>query len=749
MGAPALLDVDWDDVTRLERGEHSDPHGLLGWHDAGGRAVVRAWRPGAVALRVLTGGSAVEMTPIGAGGLFAADIGDSGDGAGAGNGVGNGAGGGAAYRLQADYAGGPEGHVTLTFDDPYRFWPTVSDFDLHLFGAGRHHELWRALGAHHRTHKGVDGVSFAVWAPNARAVRLAGDWNFWDGYALPMRALGSSGVWELFVPGLPVGSRYKFEVLTRQGWRLHKADPLARATEMPPASASVVEQSTYLWGDAGWLAGRAGADWLQRPVSIYEVHLGSWRRLPEDGNRPLTYRELADELPAYVEAMGFTHVELLPVSEHPFGGSWGYQVSAYFASTARYGSPDDFRALVDAFHQRGIGVVVDWVPGHFPRDEWALVHFDGTALYEHDDPRRAAHPEWGTLEFNFGRHEVRSFLISSARYWLDELHVDGLRVDAVASMLYLDYGRQEGEWVGNEFGGREDTDAVSFLQELNEVVHAAHPGVMMVAEESTSWPAVSRPAYLGGLGFGFKWNMGWMHDTLEYFAKDPIYRRYHQQDLTFGLLYAFFENFILPLSHDEVVHGKGSLLDKMPGDRWQKAANLRALLAWMWAHPGKQLLFMGGEFGQSAEWHHDRSLDWHLLQYPEHHGVSELVKALNTAYRAEPALWERDFAGEGFRWIDLGDVDGNVLSFLRFSADGDRVLACVANLAPVVRSAYRVGLPRPGGWREVLNTDAACFAGSGAGNAGWVEAEAVGWHGEAWSAELTLPPLGVLWLVPG
>jgi 1,4-alpha-glucan branching enzyme len=588
-----------------------------------------------------------------------------------------------------------------------------------------------------------------VWAPNARAVRVAGEWNFWDGYALPMRSLGSSGVWELFVPGLPVGSRYKFEVLTRQGWRLHKADPLARATERPPASASVVEESSHVWGDAGWLAARAATDWLSRPMSVYEVHLGSWRRRPGEGNRPLTYRELADELPAYVEAMGFTHVELLPVSEHPFGGSWGYQVSAYFAPTARHGSPDDFRALVDAFHRRGIGVIVDWVPGHFPRDEWALVHFDGTALYEHSDPRRAAHPDWGTLEFNLGRREVRSFLISSARYWLDELHVDGLRVDAVASMLYLDYGRREGEWVPNEFGGREDTDAVSFIQELNEVVHAAHPGVMMVAEESTSWPAVSRPTYLGGLGFGFKWNMGWMHDTLEYFTKDPIYRRYHQGEITFGLLYAFFENFILPLSHDEVVHGKGSLLDKMPGDRWQKAANLRALLAWMWAHPGKQLLFMGGEFGQSAEWHHDRSLDWHLLQYPEHHGVSELVKALNTAYRAEPALWERDFSGEGFSWIDLGDVDGNVLSFLRFSADGQRVLACVANLAPVVRAGYRVGLPRPGGWREVLNTDAACFAGSGAGNGGWVSADAVPWHGQGWSAELTLPPLGVLWLVPG
>ena len=732
MGASVALDVGLEDLARLERGEHGDPHRVLGCHQVDGVTVVRAWRPGATAMRVLTGGASVEMDRLSDGGLFAAELGGSGNGDG--------------YRLQADFHGGPGGDVTLTFDDPYRFWPTVGAFDLHLFSEGRHYELWRALGSHHRTHQGVEGTAFAVWAPNARAVRLAGEWNFWDGYALPMRSLGSAGVWELFVPGLPAGSRYKYEVLTAQGWRLHKADPLARATELPPASASVVEESDYDWCDDAWLTRRDSTDWLRSPVSIYEVHLGSWRRRPEDGDRSLTYRELADELPPYVEAMGFTHVELLPVSEHPFGGSWGYQVSAYFAPTARFGSPDDFRALVDAFHARGIGVIVDWVPGHFPRDEWALAHFDGTALYEHDDPKRAAHPDWGTLEFNLGRHEVRSFLISSARYWLDELHVDGLRVDAVASMLYLDYGRQEGEWVPNEFGGREDTAAVSFLRQLNEVIHAAHPGVMMVAEESTSWPAVSRPTYLGGLGFGFKWNMGWMHDTLEYFTKDPLYRRFHQQELTFGLLYAFFENFILPLSHDEVVHGKGSLLDKMPGDRWQKAANLRALYAWMWAHPGKQLLFMGGEIAQSAEWHHDRSLDWHLLQYPEHHGVSELVKALNTTYRAEPALWEQDFTGDGFRWIDLSDVDGNVLSFLRFSAEGGRVLACVANLAPVPRPGYRIGLPRQGRWREVLNTDAACFAGSNTGNAGGVDAEPAPWHGQDCSAELTLPPLGVLWL---
>ena len=722
------------DVERLVRGEHPDPHQVLGVHKSDGRVVVRALRPDAVAMRVLLDdGRVVDMRRRHEGGVFEADIPDpSAD----------------SYRLEAQYAGG----ASHRFDDPYRFWPTVGELDLHLVGEGRHHDLWKLLGAHVRNHQGVDGVSFAVWAPNARSVRVVGDWNLWDGRIHPMRVLGPSGVWELFVPGAEEGARYKFELLTQEGHLLLKADPMAFATEVPPGTASVVAESRHEWSaaDGSWLAERERTDWIGRPVSIYELHLESWRRKPEDGNRPLTYREMAEELPAYVRDLGFTHVEFLPVAEHPFGGSWGYQVSSYYAPTARFGSPDDFRVLVDALHGAGVGVIVDWVPAHFPRDAWALARFDGTALYEHEDPRKGAHPDWGTLVFNFGRNEVRNFLVSNALYWIEEFHIDGLRVDAVASMLYLDYSRAEGEWVPNEFGGRENLEAVAFLKETNEVVYGRHPGVMTIAEESTAWPAVSRPTYLGGLGFGFKWNMGWMHDTLEYFSKEPVYRRYHHNELTFGLLYAFTENFILPLSHDEVVHGKGSLLNKMPGDRWQRAANLRSLYAWMWAHPGKQLLFMGGELAQSAEWNHNVSLDWHLLQYPEHSGVQSLVRELNSLYTSLPALYERDFTADGFRWIDASDVDSNVLSFLRL-AGGDAAgspLVCVANLSPVVRHDYRIGLPRGGAWREVLNTDSARFGGSDTGNGGQVWASDEPWHGLAASALLTLPPLAVLWLTP-
>ena len=632
--------------------------------------------------------------------------------------------------------------------DPAEFPPTLGELDLYLLGEGRHRDMWRVLGAHVREHQGVHGVSFAVWAPNARAVRVVGDFNGWDGRVHPMRSLGSSGVWELFVPGVEPGARYKYELETANGHLTLKADPVAFAAEEPPGTASVVCQSSYRWADEAWLARRDSTDRLHEPMSVYEVHLGSWRRVPEDDNRSLTYRELAEQLPEYVADLGFTHVELMPVAEHPFGGSWGYQVSSYFAPTSRFGSPDDFRALVDALHRRGIGVIVDWVPAHFPRDEWALARFDGTALYEHDDPRKGAHPDWGTLVFNFGRNEVRNFLIANALYWVEEFHIDGLRVDAVASMLYLDYSRKEGEWIPNQFGGRENLEAVTFLKEMNEEVYGRHSGVITIAEESTAWPAVSRPTFLGGLGFGFKWNMGWMHDSLEYFAKDPIHRRYHHNDLTFGLLYAFTENFVLPLSHDEVVHGKGSLLNKMPGDRWQQRANLRSLYAWMWAHPGKQLLFMGGELAQDREWSHDRSLDWHLLDTPEHRGVQELVRCLNRTYAGEPALWERDFTPDGFRWIDASDVENNVLSFLRTSADGSSVLACVANLSPVPRYGYRIGLPRGGDWREVVNTDALEFGGSGVGNDGRVWANDAAWHGLPYSTEMTLPPLAVVWLVP-
>ena len=632
---------------------------------------------------------------------------------------------------------------------PHEFAPTIGELDLYLVGEGRHEELWRVMGAHVRAHEGVAGTSFAVWAPNARQVSVVGDFNGWDGRAHPLRRLGSSGIWEVFVPGAGSGAHYKYEVVTAQGHLVLKADPFAFAMEPPPGTASIVFDSAHIWDDAAWLERRAATDPTNRPLSVYECHLGSWRRVPEEGNRPLTYRELAQQLPDYLAELGFTHVELLPVAEHPFTGSWGYQVSAYFAPTARHGSPDDFRALVDALHCRGIGVIVDWVPAHFPKDDWALARFDGTALYEHVDPRKGEHPDWGTLVFNFGRHEVRNFLLANALYWLEELHVDGLRVDAVASMLYLDYSRAEGEWVPNRYGGRENLEAVDFLKEVNAVVYARCPGVMTIAEESTAWPGVSRPTHLGGLGFGFKWNMGWMHDTLAYFGKERVHRKYHHNQLTFGLMYAWSENFVLSLSHDEVVHLKGSLLAKLPGDRWQQLANLRALYAWMWAHPGKQLLFMGGELAQETEWDHDGSLDWHVLQGDGHRGVQDLVRALNRLYADEPALWERDFTPEGFRWIDANDSDGNVFSFLRFGASADaRPLACIANLAPVVRPDYRIGLPAGGEWEVVLDTDDSRFDGSGAGPGPTITAGDIGGHGLAHSATLTLPPLAVVWLAP-
>ncbi|HEX2148759.1 MAG TPA: 1,4-alpha-glucan branching protein GlgB, partial [Actinomycetota bacterium] len=604
------------------------------------------------------------------------------------------------------------------------------------------------LGAHPRVYQGIVGTSFAVWAPNARSVRVIGSFNLWDGRIHPMRSLGGSGIWELFIPGVRPGDLYKFELLNAAGNLTTKADPFAFAAERAPGTASIVTECSFKWSDDEWIARRDRQSALNQPMSIYEIHLGSWKRKPEDGARPLTYNELAAELPGYVKDLGFTHVEFLPVAEHPFSGSWGYQVTGYYAPTSRFGSPDDFRALVNALHEQGIGVILDWVPGHFPRDEWALARFDGTALYEHEDPRKGAHQDWGTLIFNYGRPEVRNFLLANALYWLEEFHADGIRVDGVASMLYLDYSREAGEWIPNEFGGRENLEAVSFLKELNELVYAAHPGAIMAAEESTAWPGVSRPTYTGGLGFGFKWNMGWMHDTLKYFSEEPIHRRYHHNDLTFSLLYAFTENFILPLSHDEVVHGKGSLLNKMPGDRWQKAANLRALLAWMWAHPGKQLLFQGCEVAQSDEWSHDRSVDWHLLQYPEHSGMQKLVRELNRAYVAEPALWEKDFEDSGFQWIQGADADSNVAAFLRYSADGTRMLACVANLSPIARPGYRIGLPRGGKWREALNSDAEGFYGSNQGNGGGIWASDEGWHWLPHSAEVTIPPLGVLWLVP-
>ncbi len=604
---------------------------------------------------------------------------------------------------------------------------------------------------------GALGTSFAVWAPSAKAISVVGDFNSWDGRLHPMRSMGSSGIWELFVPGVEEGQRYKFEILTQAGDLRMKADPLAFEAEVPPETSSVVNRSTHEWADAQWLEERARTEPQSAPMSIYEVHLGSWRLNPLEGNRSLTYSELADELAAYAQDMGFTHLELLPVMAHPFAGSWGYQVTSYFAPTPRFGSPDELREFVDRLHGHGLGVILDWVPAHFPKDDWALRRFDGTALYEHEDPRRGEHPDWGTLVFNFARNEVRNFLLANALYWLREYHADGLRVDAVASMLYLDYSREEGQWVPNEFGGREDLDAVAFLKELNEVVHARVPGVISAAEESTAWPGVSRPTYVGGLGFGLKWNMGWMHDTLAYFQQDPVYRRFHHHQLTFSLMYAFSEHFVLPLSHDEVVHGKGSLVSKMPGDKWQRLANLRALYAYMWAHPGKKLLFMGQEFAQEAEWSEERSLDWHLLEDPQHAGVQALVRDLNRAYRDEPALWELDSDPAGFYWLEPNDADANVVAFCRTSTDqrahaagggGSRVVACVCNLSPVPRENYRLGLPRSGRWTELINTDAGTYGGANVGNVGGVQTEPIPWHSQPFSAQVTLPPLGVVWLTP-
>jgi 1,4-alpha-glucan branching enzyme len=715
-------------VERLLGGAHHDPHSVLGAHPHPGGTAVRALRPHSDEVHVVrAGGERHPLVKVHDSGLFSGLVpGEPAD-----------------YRLAVRY-----GERVDVVDDPYRWLPTLGEVDLHLIGEGRHERLWDVLGAHLRRYDTpagpVTGTSFAVWAPTAQGVRVTGDFDGWSGWAHPMRVLGSSGVWELFVPGIEPGTRYKFRILGRDGrWR-DKADPMAFRTEIPPATASIVDASTHRWGDEEWLEARARRQAHAEPMSVYEVHLGSWRP-------GLDYRELAREMATYLGEMGFTHVELLPVAEHPFGGSWGYQVTSFYAPTARFGTPDDFRWFVDHLHQHGFGVIIDWVPGHFPRDEWALAKFDGSALYEHADPRRGEQPDWGTLVFDFGRREVRNFLVANALFWLDQFHVDGLRVDAVASMLYLDYSRPEGQWLPNVHGGRENLDAVAFLQEMNATVYRNHPGVITIAEESTAWPGVTRPTHLGGLGFGFKWNMGWMHDTLDYAGRDPIYRGYHHNQMTFSLMYAFSENFVLPLSHDEVVHGKGSLWARMPGDAWNKSANLRGLLAYMWAHPGKQLLFQGGEFGQEREWSESRSLDWHLLEDPLHAGVKTLVGDLNRAYRATPALWTRDSTPEGFSWIDANDASGNVLSFLRHGTGADgkpTVLACVANFSGSPKRDYRVGLPFAGRWREVLNTDAQIYGGSGVGNLGAVEAEQVMWHGRPASAVLQLPPAGVLWLVP-
>ena len=708
--------VSRSDMERLVDGAHHDPHSILGAHPFEESTTIRVLRPHARAVTLVLPDARIPMDHEAFGVWLcvipSAAIPD--------------------YRIDVQYDADP-----IPSDDPYHYWPFLGDVDLHLIAEGRHEEMWHHLGAHVRrfdsTFGPVCGTSFAVWAPNALGVRVIGDFNFWDGTAHPMRSLGGSGVWELFVPNAESGARYKFQILGRDGiWRT-KADPVASFAEEPPANASIVFESHYNWTDGEWMSQRASIDPHDGPMSIYEVHLASWRP-------GLSYRDLAEQLVNYVTESGFTHVELLPVSEHPYGPSWGYQVSGYFAPTSRLGNPDDFRYLVDRLHLAGIGVIIDWVPAHFPKDDWALARFDGTCLYEHPDPQRGEHPDWGTYVFDFGRREVRNFLVSNAIYWLEEFHIDGLRVDAVASMLYLDYSRGAGQWSPNEFGGRENLDAVRFLQEMNATVYKRVPGVVTIAEESTAWPGVTTPTYAGGLGFGFKWNMGWMHDSLDYMKRDPIHRSFHHNEMTFSMMYAYSERFILPLSHDEVVHGKGSLIARMPGDRWQALANLRAYLGYMWAHPGKKLLFMGGEFAQSDEWSSERGLDWWLLQFAEHEGMWRTVCDLNRVYRHHPALWERDHEATGFEWIDAGAAETNTFSFLRRD-DAGNCVAVIVNLAPEARTEARFGLPWAGQWREILNTDAPEYGGSGVGNLGLVNAETEPWNGRPASAAFHIPPL--------
>ena len=729
------------EIDALVAGEHEDVFGVLGPHvvllSHGPGVVVRVFLPDAETAQVIPRGSSLEppvMERLHPAGLFEAVFANQSQVF--------------AYRLRVTGVDG----ATATIDDPYRFPSTLSDYDRHLLAEGTHEHAADKLGAHPVVLDGVAGTTFAVWAPNARRVSVVGDFNRWDGRRHPMRRHPANGIWEIFVPGVGEGARYKFEIRSRSGEPLAlKADPYAFAfeAETPRTAAVVTSLDRHRWRDATWLRRRAQRNPHDGPMAIYEVHLGSWRRVPEDGDRMLTYPELAERLGAYVRAMGFTHVELLPVMEHPFYGSWGYQVIGYFAPTRRYGTPEEFMAFVDELHRQGIGVILDWVPAHFPRDPHGLGYFDGTHLYEHADPRLGAHTDWGTLIFNYGRNEVANFLLGNALFWLDRYHADGLRVDAVASMLYLDYSRRAGEWIPNAFGGRENLGALAFLRRLNEAAHRDRPGIVVAAEESTSWPMVSRPTYVGGLGFGFKWNMGWMHDVLDFMSRDPVHRKYRHDRLTFGLLYAWTENFVLPLSHDEVVHGKGSLLEKMPGDEWQRFANLRTLYGFMYGHPGKKLLFMGGEFGQRREWSHDRSLDWHLLEAgPYHRGVQSLVRDLNRLHRTEPALHELDFDPAGFAWIDCADWEQSVVSFVRRARDAGDCVVVACNFTPVPRRAYRVGVPRPGFYRELVNTDAAVYGGSDVGNEGGVGAEATPWQGQPHSILVTLPPLAVLFLKP-
>lgn len=708
--------------------KHRDPHSILGAHLLDGGVIIRAFKPRAEKVEVVIGRKRPQpLAKTHPSGLFEIQITSLTDVP--------------SYRFNVHYAD----NKVFMQHDPYSFLPTVGELDLHLFAEGRHEAIYEKLGAHVRKIGNVNGVSFAVWAPQAEGVSVVGDFNSWNGALHQMRMLGGSGVWELFIPDLTPGTLYKYEIRAR-GWPpFLKADPYAFHMEIPPNTSSIVYESKYQFNDQQWLEQRAHRVHFRQPLSIYEVHFGSWRRVLEEDNRPFRYRELAPVLAQYVKDMGFTHVEFLPLKEHPYGPSWGYQVGSYFAASARYGTPDDLRYLIDYLHQEGIGVIMDWVPAHFPRDAFALGRFDGSALYEHLDPRRGEHPDWGTYIFNYGRNEVRNFLMANALYWFKEFHFDGLRVDAVASMLYLDYSRKEGEWVANQFGGRECLEAISLLKELNEVTHRLCPGIMMIAEESTSFPQVSHPTYAGGLGFDFKWNMGWMHDTLKYFQTDPLFRAGNHTALTFGFLYAWSENFILPFSHDEVVHMKGALLNKMPGDNWQKFANLRALYGYMWSHPGKKMLFMGGEFGQWGEWKDSESLDWHLLKLPFHLGVQRLIRDLNRVYYAENSLWESDSEPAGFQWIDADNANENIVSFIRRSPATGKELVSVGNFSPVVREGHRLGLPRAGEYRLIINTDLEIYGGSGVHTSNLLTAEEVPRHGQQYSASVTLPPLATLW----
>jgi 1,4-alpha-glucan branching enzyme len=730
-----------NEIENIVRAEHSDPFQVLGPHwterEGSPSIVVRAFHPGGVAVAVLANGAEYPGTRIHPDGLFEVNLSPAILQARDDRPISP-----ASYRLRFTFA---DGNVWESYD-PYAFPSLLTDYDLYLFGEGTHYLKYEKLGAHVREVEGVRGVAFGVWAPNAKRVSVVGDFNRWDGRVDPMRSRGASGVWELFVPGLDEGSLYKFEILSRVDNHLGlKSDPYAFAAELRPNTASIVYTiDGYQWQDSAWLQARASRDWQHSPMSIYEVHAGSWRRKEED-HRWLTYRELAEELIPYVKAMSFTHIELLPIMEHPLDASWGYQTVGYYGVTSRFGTPSDFMYFVDRCHQEGLGVILDWTPAHFPRDAHGLAFFDGTHLYEHADPRRGEQPDWGTLVFNYGRNEVQNFLLSNALFWIDKYHIDGLRVDAVASMLYLDYSRRAGEWIPNALGGRENLEAISFIKRLNEVLHTRHPGALMIAEESTAWPAVSRPVYIGGLGFDLKWNMGWMNDTLKYMSLDPLFRQHHHGELTFSLLYAFHENFVLPLSHDEVVHGKHSLLEKMPGDDWQRFANLRLLFGYMFAHPGKKLNFMGSELGQRSEFWEASAVDWSLEKSPWHLGIQRLLADLNRLHRTERALYEVDFEWSGFEWINANDAAASVLTFMRRAKNLDDFVIVVCNFTPVAREEYRVGVPRPGFYREILNTDSQYYEGTNIGNAGGVQAEPIPWNDRPYSIKLRLPALSVMY----